>query len=568
MATQKDIALNIKVKFEGAQTVQELEDVLSEINKEMENVDQNSQAFAILKNTASKATDEVQELNTKIADLNGQTKTVKGGMEGLKGSTELVTQANGKLATSFEDVTSNGGAIAVLDSLTGGLATKIKDAFEASKLFNFSLKGMRTALISTGIGAFVVALGLAVAYWDDIKDAILGTTRSLEGAVERQRFLNQQLEDELDLLDKQQKLLELQGKSTVNITAEKRKTLLLQRETNIAELKSLENLLNHEILREKQFTLGERLKFMAISLVNTYGAQGEKLLDTIGFSERTLEIQQQIKTAQSETLDIDIALAQIEADRKKSAEGKTKAVKEEVEAKNQLKDITADEEAELDADVENDPEYNYLIQKGQAILDLKKHQDDLEAEAEKKAFDEQLSFEEWKANKLEQLEEQNRQSKINNLIGLYDNLKALSQTFFDDSEEGQKKAFEFNKQLSIAETLVSTYLAAQKAYTSQLTLTPDSPIRAAIAAGVAVASGLARVAAIQRTQFNSPSADTSAGGGGGSTLPTQTQNTSPFVPTIDVGNNGQLIKVYVSETDIRNSTRNVNSIYQKAIVTE
>tara|TARA_R110000822_G_scaffold14631_2_gene51253 strand:+ start:514 stop:2220 length:1707 start_codon:yes stop_codon:yes gene_type:complete len=568
MATQKDIALNIKVKFEGANTVQELEDVLKEINKEMENVDQNSHAFAILKNTASKATDEVQELNTKIQDLNGQTKTVKGGMEGLKGSTELVTQANGKLATSFEDVTSNGGAIAVLDSLTGGLATKIKDAFEASKLFNFSLKGMRTALISTGIGVFVVALGLAVAYWDDIKDAILGTTKSLEGAVERQRFLNQQLEDELDLLDKQQKLLELQGKSTVNITAEKRKTLLLQRETNIAELKSLENLLNHEILREKQFTLGERLKFMAISLVNTYGAQGERLLDTIGFSERTLEIQQQIKTAQSETLDIDIALAQIEADRKKAAEGTTKAVKEEVEAKNQLKDITADEEAMLDADIENDPFLNMLIQRGAAIIDEKEKQALEQKELEQRQFESSEAYETRKAARILEIEQNAAQARKDLAANLYFSLVDLAQTFFEDTEEGQKKAFEFNKQLSIAETLVSTYLAAQKAYTSQLTLTPDSPIRAAIAAGVAVASGLARVAAIQRTQFNSPSADTSAGGGGGSTLPNQTQNTSPVVPIINVGENGQLIKVYVSETDIRKATRNVNSIYQKAIVTE
>ena len=184
MATQKDIALNIKVKFEGAQTVQELEDVLKEINKEMENVDENSHAFAILKNTASKATDEVEQLNHKIQDLNGQTKTVKGGMEGLKGSTELATQANGKLASSFEDVTSNGGAIAVLDSLTGGMRTRIKDAFEASKLFNISLKGMRTALISTGIGLFVVALGLVVANWEKIKNLIYVTTASLKRQVE------------------------------------------------------------------------------------------------------------------------------------------------------------------------------------------------------------------------------------------------------------------------------------------------------------------------------------------------------------------------------------------------
>ena len=44
-----------------------------------------------------------------------------------------------------------------------------------------------------------------------------------------------------------------------------------------------------------------------------------------------------------------------------------------------------------------------------------------------------------------------------------------------------------NKNLSIAEAIISTYLAAQKAYTSQLTLTPDSPIRASIAAAVTIA---------------------------------------------------------------------------------
>ena len=64
--------------------------------------------------------------------------------------------------------------------------------------------------------------------------------------------------------------------------------------------------------------------------------------------------------------------------------------------------------------------------------------------------------------------------------------------------------------MSIAETLVSTYMAAQKAYSSQMAIpTPDAPVRAAIAAAAATASGLARVAAIKSTQFNS------AGGGGG-----------------------------------------------------
>jgi len=53
------------------------------------------------------------------------------------------------------------------------------------------------------------------------------------------------------------------------------------------------------------------------------------------------------------------------------------------------------------------------------------------------------------------------------------------------------------KALSVAAALISTYTSATKAYESQLTIpTPDAPIRAALAAGVAVATGLANVKAI------------------------------------------------------------------------
>lgn len=56
--------------------------------------------------------------------------------------------------------------------------------------------------------------------------------------------------------------------------------------------------------------------------------------------------------------------------------------------------------------------------------------------------------------------------------------------------------------------MVSTYFAAQKAFESQFKplATVDSPVRGAAAAAIAVAQGLARVAAIKST---------SAGGGGG-----------------------------------------------------
>ena len=62
------------------------------------------------------------------------------------------------------------------------------------------------------------------------------------------------------------------------------------------------------------------------------------------------------------------------------------------------------------------------------------------------------------------------------------------------------------KAFAVAQTTVDTYVAAQKAYASQLIPgDPTSPIRAAIAAGVAVATGLANVKAILSTNPNGAS---------------------------------------------------------------
>jgi hypothetical protein len=97
----------------------------------------------------------------------------------------------------------------------------------------------------------------------------------------------------------------------------------------------------------------------------------------------------------------------------------------------------------------------------------------------------------------------------------FDLLRVFANKLENDSEGAKKKAFERNKRIGIAETLVSTYMAAQKAYTSQLTATPDSPIRAVIAAAAATASGLARVAAIKSTQYSGGGSGGSADGGGG-----------------------------------------------------
>lgn len=103
---------------------------------------------------------------------------------------------------------------------------------------------------------------------------------------------------------------------------------------------------------------------------------------------------------------------------------------------------------------------------------------------------------------------------FNSAFALIGDLKALNDNYDRDNEEAAKKAFERGKSLAIAETIITTYLAASKAYASQFVPPePTSPVRGGIAAGVAVASGLARLAVITSTQFKSSGSDKTTPGG-------------------------------------------------------
>lgn len=79
------------------------------------------------------------------------------------------------------------------------------------------------------------------------------------------------------------------------------------------------------------------------------------------------------------------------------------------------------------------------------------------------------------------------------------------------SEKQARRAFNINKMAQIGQATATTYLSATKAYASQIIPgDPTSVVRGQVAAGLAIASGLANVAMIARQQFNAPS--TSGGG--------------------------------------------------------
>ncbi len=106
------------------------------------------------------------------------------------------------------------------------------------------------------------------------------------------------------------------------------------------------------------------------------------------------------------------------------------------------------------------------------------------------------------------------------------NLDIAAQAFGAISQlVGQKT--KVGKAAAIAETTIDTYLSAQKAYTSQLIPgDPTSPVRGAIAAGIAVAGGIANVQKIISTPTPGAGGGGGAGGGAGGSTPSQ-----PSIPS-------------------------------------
>jgi len=125
------------------------------------------------------------------------------------------------------------------------------------------------------------------------------------------------------------------------------------------------------------------------------------------------------------------------------------------------------------------------------------------------------------------------------------------------------------KATAIAATTIDTYLGAQKAYASQLIPgDPSSPIRAAIAAAIAVAGGIKNVRAIARTPI--------PGGGGGASAPSvsaSAPDVAPSVPTIGSSpvtalgtmmQNQPPLKAYVVESEVTGTQKRVADIERRA----
>jgi len=268
----------------------------------------------------------------KIQVDNKDVDKVNKSLDKLEGNLKNVSKESANTKKGVDDVASNGGAIAILDQLTGGLATQFKNAYESTRLFNISLKGTKTALIATGIGALVVALGLVVAYWDDIVEFIKGANKELEIQLTLKERLKTETNSQLTLIKKEIELLKSQGVDTKEALARQRQKTLELITQNLLYQQQLEKQLLIEETDARQLTLGEK----ALNLLRLGQGLGFKTVSEITEEEQTKldDIKAKIQKAKEETLDLQKAIVDLDkvevtptATPTKVEGGKRKAVK-------------------------------------------------------------------------------------------------------------------------------------------------------------------------------------------------------------------------------------------------
>ena len=193
--------------------------------------------------------------------------TAAGGIAAVQGAMALFGNQSEEVEKALLKVQ---GAMALSQGLS-----QLKDIGKVGEQLSITFKGLtagantfKKALISTGIGALVVAVGLLVAYWEDILSLVGGVSgeqKKLNEATQKDLVANQ---EKLEAIDGQTNQLKLQGKSEKEI-------LQLKMAQTDEAIKSAEiNLQNAEATKNAQVEAAKRnqailagvIKFVSLPL--------------------------------------------------------------------------------------------------------------------------------------------------------------------------------------------------------------------------------------------------------------------------------------------------------------
>lgn len=540
------------------------------------------QALAQARDRMDDFNDRVSAVNPdKFAQINTVVQGVARGFQAAQGAMALFGNESEDLQKTLVKLQ---GAMALAEGLEG--LGKIEQQFTA--IFNNVISGAKKAFAaikagigSTGIGLLVVALGSIVAYWDDIRLAIFGVSEETKKAKAEQDKYNQSMKD----LNRERQVLlegELAGKQTElnDLQAEQNKLndryLQIQKELKIIEQGRMLSGIDADKDREKR--LKKELQDNAFRLEQL--ANGEiKLYKEIG----DLKDQDEAK---------DQAKSKADADRAKERRQQRQAELDAVRTLNQeLRVLQADEAdrelLQLQQWYENARKQYAKNQEALLVLeniynykrqelrdkDLKNAERGITQQVQQVKFGEETKVKLQEqtyqkqytdAEKFTLAVKANHSEMIDSLINYFNTITELADAFASKDEESQRRAFEIGKAMRYASTILSTIEGTQNAFTTaqESPITAIFPAYPFVQATAAALFGVAQLAKIKKTQFQTTSAPSASqmSGGGFPQMSAPTINSS--LPQV----NGFEQRVFVTEGDISRTQARVGNTKRVSVV--
>lgn len=552
---EKKIVLDIEINTDKANnsvkdtidSMGRLRRELAQLNAQAEDTDKSSEAFKKLQREIKKTESDIRKAEAAFGDASDKIKTLSGsGVERATASFGLLKEGItsldfGKFKTGIQGVTGSFGA----------------------------LKG---AIAATGIGLLITGVAYLIENFDKLKASggLLGTVLTFIGnTISDILGAIEDLADAIGLIDKEEQnnalKREERAKKFVEDEEKKKGAVAERYDKEIALLKSLGK--NTDELEIKSLRAQKAVVDNQIERIKAFQETTSLFDKVLGpVLEKLQKDQDKIAT------DIQIKENERAVERNnKAKEANTKRREEEAQHQKALSDLYFDtldgfQEQVAATEAENKKKKDEQNQKD---LDDLFNQTELEFGIQVAASEKQIELQKKTLEGEKQLQELKIQAVSTGLSIIGD----LIGTFAGRSEQQQRRAFNIQKGLSIATTTIDTYLAAQKAYTSQLIPgDPTSPVRGGIAAGIAIAGGLARVAKIAATKFEggappsqTPTPNPPVGPSPSSTSTNQVvpSSFSLFGTGANANNLGfnnnqpQMIQAYVVESDVTGVQRRV-----------
>jgi len=334
-------------------------------------------------------------------------------------------------------------------------------------------------------------------------------------------------EERTEALDRQSEALE--AKAKLDLQQAKLQETALRREIEITA--------NFEERKAKEQELAEAIadridKETQVTLVALDNAQKRREID-LEEEERKKSINQMLE---------DLSTENIENERER--------IKKEMElaeqrALQELELLKATEEQKQDLKEQYAIATNKALQEyDDELAKAKEDADKKQSEDDQKVLDAKIQME---------------KDALGAITGLVD-------VFGSKNEKNAKKAFQVNKLLGIAEAVVNT----SRAITAQLAVPQDALTGANfIKAGIAAATGIAQIAKIKSTTFESggsPDPSISGGGGGGGATPQIPQQPQIDFGFLQQGENQNTIQAYVLEQNVSSSQQANQLIKDQAVL--